>query len=263
MQLLDALVQDGYLEVVGLAAWNKWRRDRSRQVSSGVVLFLRVSRRVVLRFHWSWQFVGASAHCQIEHLFEFFNVFCLIDPHDEIRNGVKVTSGLLALEGVLHLGLDLLDALDLVAELALAGSEKDLELLGTTLCIALDGILDAFGPVAESQRRESFPIVVARHGAGDDEASGGVAAERLLQNSRQLRVTIGDEHVLLGALGESVDDVAESRERLVDHFGLLESRSLGLRLLHFFRTSQIAAEELTLLLAARLRIFLKHLHQEY
>ena len=110
-------------------------------------------------------------------MLQLFNVFCLIDPHDEIRNGVKVSSGLLALEGVLHFGLDLLDALDLVAELALTGSEKDLELLGTTLCIALDGVLDAFGPVSESQRRESFPVVVARHGAGDDEAGGGVSAE--------------------------------------------------------------------------------------
>ena len=151
-----------------------------------------------------------------------------------------------------HLAGELsLEQVDLLLELTQHG----------VLGILVDGrlVLDRLGAVGVAQRAQRLLVVVAGGRQGGDHQRLRVAAERVLEEARELRVAI--RYVLGLAVDERRYDVAERRERQVDLGGLLEAIAGGARLrlaLAARQVHQIELADLVVLLALLVR--LAHLH---
>ena len=187
---------------------------------------------------------------------------------ERLRGGARgeLAVQLLEIEAHLLVGLHGLAAAPLV-ELELSARELSLDarhavllllvaalpLLGGELLVDAYDVLDRLGALTEVERRLGLGLVEARWRAADDDGGARIAAERLLQDARELGVAIG--HVGLG-IGQRGDHVAQSRERLVDVLGLLEYAALGARLAHLLRAGQVDQVELAAQLLLRLLVLL-------
>lgn len=103
-------------------------------------------------------------------------------------------------------------------------------------------VLDLLGSVRVSEGSQRFfkVHVGGRNGANHDGL--GITTQGILQNSRQVGVTIGNDGFLLfahGLVGEDTDASSQDRQTLVNSAPLLESLSFGTRLSSFFRTGEI------------------------
>mmetsp|Transcript_34955 Transcript_34955/g.110415 ORF Transcript_34955/g.110415 Transcript_34955/m.110415 type:complete len:251 (+) Transcript_34955:555-1307(+) len=103
-------------------------------------------------------------------------------------------------------------------------------------------VLDELGAVPEAEGGEGLRVVPRRGGARHDQRRAGRATERILQDSGELGVSVGDVAAL--AVRERLDHVAEGGEGLVDLLRLLQPLVRGARLGHHLRTRQVDEEEL-------------------
>ena len=115
-----------------------------------------------------------------------------------------------------------------------------LELIGGEDCVDDRGVAHTLGARGEAQRGEGLGGVVRRGRARHQHHRFRVAAERLLQDARELRVAVRDVRL---AVGEGGDDEAEGREGGVDLLGFLKRLARRSRLRHLLRPRQVRQVE--------------------
>lgn len=124
-----------------------------------------------------------------------------LDVHLVLRADLVSSSPLVQLE--LHLLKLSTQLVDLFLLLLISA----LPLLGRKLLIHGHRVLDGLGSPAKVQRRFGLGLIVRGRGAADDDGGAGIASQRLLQDARQLRVSV--RNVRLVAVGECRDHVAK------------------------------------------------------
>lgn len=80
-------------------------------------------------------------------------------------------------------------------------------------------------PLAKIEGGLGFRLIEGRWWATDDDGGASVATEGLLENTGQLRVSVG--HMGLGVVGQGGYHVAQSREGLVDVLGFIQHCSFS------------------------------------
>lgn len=112
--------------------------------------------------------------------------------------------------------------------------------------IGLNFLKDHLGPICKLKRRNGFLRVIGQRAHSRDQRGFGVAAQAVLQETRELRVTVCDE--LVGFwLCKRLNNLAEATQRQVDSF---ELKHMLLRhpfiFVNFFAAGQITEVEFRL-----------------
>ena len=110
------------------------------------------------------------------------------------------------------------------------------------LLLTLRLVLDLLRSIRISQRGQRLVVVIrrGRHGAQHDGL--GVSSERVLEQSRQLAVAVGDVHLALALAGgdnQRADHVTKRGERQVDLLRFLQTIACRLCLALTLRSGQI------------------------
>lgn len=93
------------------------------------------------------------------------------------------------------------------------------QLLGGVLHILTHPVLYGLGPLTKTQGGQTLLVVVTAHTQGYDDARAAVPPQTLLQYSCQFAVSVRNEAGFV-LTSETVYDVAQGRETLVDVLGL-------------------------------------------
>ena len=128
------------------------------------------------------------------------SLICLYDPSLELSPSLCLVASHEKLLHLVHLGLKLSNAL------------LELQCL-LRLRVLSHGVLDLLDTRSIVKRVAHLTFVIDRGRAVDEHEGFGCATERIFHQLRQYVITIWDE---LGALGKSLDDITECRERDVD-----------------------------------------------
>mmetsp|Transcript_29973 Transcript_29973/g.88968 ORF Transcript_29973/g.88968 Transcript_29973/m.88968 type:complete len:392 (-) Transcript_29973:193-1368(-) len=132
--------------------------------------------------------------------------------------------------------------------------QRELQLLGRPLVVDLHHVLDHLRTLAEPQGADRLLLVEVGRRARDDEGRLGVAAERLLQHPRELRVAVRHMGGLL--VRQRVDDVAKRREGTVDVLGLVQPLARRTRLGHLLAPGEVDQVQLPHLHRAVVQVLL-------
>ena len=139
------------------------------------------------------------------------------------------------------LGPQALDVLPLRRQLALQALDHVLELLGAPPDVHLDLVLDVLGALAEPESGQCLLDVAQVRGAAQDQHRLRVAAQTLLQNSRQLGVPVRNVGV---PIAKRFDHVGQASQRQVDLLRLLKGLPDRIGLVHPLASRQIHEGEL-------------------